>query len=46
MKIVRGCSGASDGYVCSMYMWDRQMSPWGAREMTPEEFAALADVAG
>ena len=39
---VCGCSEASDGYVCSMYMWDTLE----AREMIPEEFAALADVAG
>ena len=29
------CSGASDGRVCSMYMWDRRMSPRRAREMSP-----------
>ena len=45
-RIDRGCSGASDGCVCSMYMWDRRMSPRRAREIPPEEFAALADVAG
>ena len=34
-RIVHGCSGASDGCVCSMYMWDRRMSPRRAREMSP-----------